>query len=243
MFYKPGVDITNDKQMFNFLKGHFTYWTANSWNRLMSIANNVKLHTLGLSGDWSVAYALLESGEYETINYMLEDWAGEHPGYEVFFNGRGSGYLVLVETATPGSVLPDSIDDFDTYEDYKEYCRETFGSVKANRECLVYYTKLVQDFDRLCDSLRDFCDELSNQCLEHEIMERAVAQFNEDYYSDLEYLEFSDLYVDSDNTVDVAELCSVQALVEAFCRICHAHMTVGYGLVFVEPTRVKIKEK
>ena len=32
MFYKTGVDITNDKQMFNFLKDHFTYPTMNSWN-------------------------------------------------------------------------------------------------------------------------------------------------------------------------------------------------------------------
>ena len=31
MFYKTGVDITNEKQMFNFLKGHTTYYTANSW--------------------------------------------------------------------------------------------------------------------------------------------------------------------------------------------------------------------
>ena len=50
MFYKTGVDITNDKQMFNFLKNHFEYYTCNSWNGLRSVANNVKLYNLDLSG-------------------------------------------------------------------------------------------------------------------------------------------------------------------------------------------------
>ena len=45
-FYKTGIDITNDKQMFNFLKNHFEYWTMNSWNRLSSVANKVKLYDL-----------------------------------------------------------------------------------------------------------------------------------------------------------------------------------------------------
>ena len=83
MFYKTGIDITNDRQMFEFLKNHFEYWTANSWNRLGSIANNVKMYNLKLTGDWSVAYDLLASGEYETINFMIEDWCREHPGYMV----------------------------------------------------------------------------------------------------------------------------------------------------------------
>ena len=43
MFYKTGVDITNDRQMFEFLKGHFEYHTMSSWNRLYSIANDVKM--------------------------------------------------------------------------------------------------------------------------------------------------------------------------------------------------------
>ena len=50
------------------------------------------------------------------------------------------------------------------YEEYKRYCKEYLGcSVKDNRRDLVYYTKLVQDFDKLCDQLRDYCDELSKK--------------------------------------------------------------------------------
>ena len=39
MFLKK-VNNTN-KAMYEFLKGHFEYWTMNSWNGLSSIANKV----------------------------------------------------------------------------------------------------------------------------------------------------------------------------------------------------------
>ena len=74
MFYKKGIDITNDKQMFNFLKDHYTYSTMNSWNGLHSIANNVKIYKLNLSGDCYNALALLQADDYFTINMMIEDW-------------------------------------------------------------------------------------------------------------------------------------------------------------------------
>lgn len=217
MFYKTGVDITNDKQMFNFLNDHFRYWTANSWNRLSSVANNVKLYKLELAGDWCVALSLLEAGEYDTINMWLLDWEREHPGYEVFFNGRRGGYLVLVEKNSHACVLPDDIVDFDNYEDYKENCREVYGSVKANRSSLVYFTKLVQDFDKLCDQLRDYCDELSNLKFEVIEMEKSVDSFNIQYESDLEVMEFQELRCDSEGVVDLSEIIMLQSLTEAFC--------------------------
>lgn len=219
MFYKTGIDITNDRQMFEFLKNHFEYWTMNSWNRLGTIANNVKLHNLKLSGDWCVAYDLLASGEYETVNMMIDDWLQEHPGYSVFFNGRSGGYLILGNAKDHGHILPDSIIDVDTYDEYKEYCREYFGSVKANRSDLRYYTKLVQEFDRLCDQLRDFCDELSRQKFEFIEMEKAVEEFNNRYADDLDYLDFQYLQCSKDGKVDVSEICTVTCLFEAFMKV------------------------
>ena len=174
MFYTKGIDITNDKQMFNFLKNHFEYPTMNSWNRCYSIANKVKLYNLGLSGNWCVALSLLEEGEYESLNWMIQDWEREHPTYEVYFNGRSGGYLVLKDKGYNGHVLPDMIVDNEDYEEYKEWCRDNYGSVKANREDLVYYTKLVQEFDKLCDELRDYCDRLSNLKFEVIEMEKSV---------------------------------------------------------------------
>ena len=218
MFYKPGIDITNDKQMFNFLKNHFEYPTMNSWNRLYSVANNVKLYNLGLSGDWTTVHSLLNNGEYDTINCMAYDWQLEHKDYEVYFNGRSGGYLVLKSTTRNDHVLPDCIVYADTYEDYKEYCRDNYGSVKANRDELVYYTTLVQDFDKLCDELRDYCDELSQLSFEAIEMEKAVERFNYNYEDDLELLGFSPLVCEG-GVVNISDIMTLQCLKEAFYRV------------------------
>ena len=229
MFYVKGVDITNDKQMFNFLKGHFEYPTMNSWNRLYSIANNVKLHRLNLSGDWCTALSHLENGEYDTISYMIDDWRRCHPGYEVYFNGRSGGYLVLKDCCYNGHMLPESILDSETYEDYKEWCRKYCGSVRANRADLIFYTKLVQDFDKLCDELRDYCDELSRLSFEVSEMEKSVERFNEEYYSDLELLGFEQLRCDAEGKVDISEISTLLCLTEAFYRIA-GRADSGYKL-------------
>lgn len=242
MFYKTGVDITNDKQMFNFLKSHFRYWTMNAWNRLESIANNVRLTKLNLTGDWSVAFDLLNSGEYDTVQFYIMEWEREHPGYKVVFNGRSGGYLVLRNAEYYGSILPDEIEESEDYEEYKRYCKEYYGSVKANRSDLVFYTKLVQDFDKLCDSLRDFCNELSRQTFEIIEMQKAVDQFNDCYAADLSFLGFSFLECEEDGSVDIAELFKLQCLGEAFIRVAN-RSDYGYGLEYSDDLKVKFRKK
>jgi hypothetical protein len=190
----------------------------NSWNRTRSIAHNVKLYNLGLEGDWSIALAHLESGEYDTINWMIQDWEREHPGYKVCFNGRSSGYLVLYNKDNYRSVFPETL-DYETYEDYKADMRDWYGSVKANRDELVRFTRLVQDFDKLCDELRNFCDELSQLKFEVVEMEKSVEQFNDKYYDDLELLGFKQLHCDGEGRVDVSEICTFTCLFEAFLRV------------------------
>ena len=71
MFYKKGIDITNAKQMFKFLRGHYMYDTMNSWNGLKSIANNVKIYNLKLDGDAWNALRYLEDDNYFNINMMI----------------------------------------------------------------------------------------------------------------------------------------------------------------------------
>ena len=242
MFYKKYVDITNDKQMFNFLKNHTEYWTMNSWNGLASIANNVKLYNLNLSGDWGVALSLLEAGEYDTLSWLVHDWEEANRGYEVTFNGRSGGYLVLTSRGSNEHVLPQAICDCDTYEEYKEYCKEYYGSVKANRWELVDYTKLVQSFDRLCDQLRDFCDELSKQSFEIVEMQKAVEEFNDCYISDLEYLDFQCLKMDADGCVDISEILRLESLTEAFLRIAR-RADEGYGFEWLEDRRIRLKKQ
>lgn len=228
MFYVKGIDITNDKQMFNFLKDHYQYYTLNSWNGLKSIANNVKVYNLKLSGNCYNALTFLQDDNYDNLNSMIEDWEYEHRGYKVGFNGRSGGYLVLYNADDNRTVLPDEVDYNDDYESYKEMCREYFGSVKAARYKLVEMVKLVQDFDRLCDQLRDYVDALSTQDFAARALERTVDLFNENYYDDLAYLGYSELVVEN-GKVDISEIRQLDCLYEAFCRMANKK-DVGYKL-------------
>lgn len=228
MFYVTGIDISSDKQMFNFLKDHFQYYTMNSWNRLKSIAHNVKIYNLKLSGDHWTALTFLQDDDYFVVNMMIEDWEAEHPGYKVGFNGRSGGYLVLYSDSSNCCVLPEDVDECESYEEYKRYCREYYGSVKANRWGLVRTVKLVQDFDRLCDEIRDYVDDLSNRNFLIEAMKESVERFNEQYSEDLEYLEFEPLAVELDK-VDISEISQVVSLYEAFIRVA-SKRDLGYRI-------------
>ena len=238
MFYKTGVDVTNDKSMFNFIAEHPTYFTMNSWNRTRSIAHNVKLYNLNLEGDWCRALAHLESGEYDTIHFMIEDWEYEHPGYRVCFNGRSNGYLVLSQANCARSAVPADL-DYESYEDYKNDMRDWYGSVKANRRELVDFVRIVQDFDRLCDELRNFVNELSKLKYEVEEMHKIVDQFNDTYADDLELLGFDYLKVNEVGEVDIAEVYTLQCLAEAFHRLAD-RKDVGYRLAYDGFTKVKL---
>jgi hypothetical protein len=231
MFYKKGIDITNDKQMFNFLKDHYTYSTMNSWNGLHSIANNVKIYNLKLSGDCWTALQFLQEDDYFIINMLIEDWEADHKGYSVGFNGRSGGYLVLYNNDNSRSILPDEIDESEDYEEYKRWCKDYCGSVKANRSDLVFYTKLVQDFDKLCDDLRDYCDELSNKNFAVEEMKKSVEMFNDVYSYDLCYLNICNLDCDDDGHVDCSQISVLSCLLEAFCHLAKRPNS-GYRLKY-----------
>jgi hypothetical protein len=194
----------------------------------MSIANNVKVYKLNLSGDCYNALTFLQDDDYFTVNMMIEDWEVEHRGYKVGFNGRSGGYLVLYNADNNRTVLPDEVDCNDDYEGYKEMCREYFGSVKAARYKLVEMVKLVQDFDRLCDQLREYANELSTQDFAARALERTVDLFNENYYDDLAYLGYSELVVE-DGKVDISEIRQLDCLYETFCRLANKK-DVGYKL-------------
>jgi hypothetical protein len=191
----------------------------NSWNGEYSIANNVKVYKLNLSGDHWTALNLLNNGEYDTLNWMIKDWEREHPGYVVGFNGRSGGYLVLYNDNNNGDVLPCSITDNDDYSQYKEWCKYYGYTVKENRFELQMFTKLVRDFDRLCDELRAYVDNLSNLKFEKVEMDKAVEDFNNNYEDDLIYLGFDVLYCDAEGKVDCSEIRELQSLFEAFLRL------------------------
>lgn len=226
MFYQKGVDISNTKSMFNFLNNHFTYDTLNSWNGLRSIANNVKVYNLKLEGDEWTALAFLEDDEYFTINEMIRDWEITHRGYSVGFNGRSGGYLVLYNDNNNCNVIPDRLYGYDSYEDFKEDYKY-YGTMKDAKYELREYTKLVQDFDKLCDQLRDYVNTLSKLDFMVSKIHDRLDDFNYDYKDDMNYVGVEQPKLKAIDTTTTNETCLItidpemrqyRALMECFIK-------------------------
>ena len=218
MFYKTGVDVTKDKEMWQFLHDHFTYSTLNSWNGLYSVANKVKIYSLGLEGDCWTALKFLEEEEYATVNQMIEDWEYDHKGYKVGFNGRSSGYLVLYNERDMKNVLDDYVTEFDDYGSFKEAVKAEGERVLDWHGNLVAMTKLVRDFDKLCDDIRDYVNDLSKMSFSGEAMNSAVSDFNCCYSKDLSLLGLKPLEV-KDGKVDVSGISVLKSLTDAFADL------------------------
>lgn len=205
LFYTKGVDKCNAKSMWNFLKHHYTYSTLNSWNNLQSVANNVKVYNLELDGDSWNALRFLEEDEYFEVNCMLEDFHYDHKEYDIGFNGRSGGYLVLYNHNNSCNVLPDYITTCDTYEEFKEYAKNYYGSVKNALYSLRNYTELVQDFDKLCDDIRDLVNYYSTRSFTADLLFNKVELFNDTYYNDLKQLGLDQLIIE-DNRINISQL-------------------------------------
>lgn len=186
MFYKS-VDKHNNKEMFNFLHDHNEYFTMNSWNGLMSIANNVKLYNLHLRNDWSDALKALEEDEYFRVNETIKDFEEEHD-VRVSFNGSNSGHLVMFSNSNNGHVFQHlNPSDYDSYEDFKEDVIYEEGSLKNFSHTLKERVELVQAFDKLCDELVKLVDIITDEYLErqsrlHDIT--VTRRFTEYHYKD-----------------------------------------------------------
>ena len=98
--FSKEVDMRSRRSMTEFLVKHFRYNTMNSWNQSTSYANNIKIYNLGLNKEQEEKlYAMLDTTDFYTyINEMLSDFSAEHNHlWQVGFNGRSSGYLVLYQ--------------------------------------------------------------------------------------------------------------------------------------------------
>lgn len=149
MYYQKGLHIGrgHEREMFDFLKNHFRYYTLNSWNRLKSIANEVKVYRLGLPYDSGAMLDALYITDYEPINQAIYRWEKDHPGYRVGFNGRSDGYIVLYNDDNNGDAA-----DLDSYDDYEEMKR--WYAISDINYILRQKIAVVREFDKLCDELR-----------------------------------------------------------------------------------------
>jgi hypothetical protein len=210
--------------MFEFLRGHYMYDTMNSWNGLKSIANNVKIYNLGLDGDYWNALRYLEDDEYFNVNMMIEDWEAGHPDYKVGFNGRSGGYLVLYSKHNNRNVLPDEIIDYDNYEEFKDNLKEYWGGVKYFMNDLRFYTKLVQDFDKLCDEIRNYVNELSLRSFTDDKIEVLLDDFAYEYGTDMDSLgiNYPDVEESTDEQISVeidSKMRNLKSLMDCFFNI------------------------
>ena len=198
------VDTRARDAMVAFLRGHFRYWTMNTWNRSSSYANCVKIHTLGLTPEQMArAWELLDVAEvYDTIQAMLSQWAVERGWqWQVYFNGRSSGYLVLYQGGLDyrngrtarcdgcGKLTWHTRDTPCT----TEQCEGTLRFLPEPRPQVVTYpgrgtdesadfegwdlavlrdrVRLVQDFDSLCDNAVAV---FADFCDNYEVVDREV---------------------------------------------------------------------
>ena len=223
MFYVKGVDICNTKSMWNFLKEHFTYSTINSWNRLESVANNVKLYKLNLEGDWTVVHRyLIDAADSGGLQMLIDDEIREfdeshYPFYRAGFNGRSCGYLVLYDCEDYGSVLPECVTSYVSYEEFKEDVKSGWNNYNVsdfNRE-LRDAVELVRDFDRLCDRIRDIVNEYSKRSFDIDKLEDSITRFDNEYCSDLQKLNLKGPELDGDK-VKLNDIANYNAFMHCF---------------------------
>lgn len=154
-FYYKKVNKNSRKEMVDFLANHFRYFTINSRNRSTSYANNIKIYNLGIEDRnledkaCDILYSDIDTIEfYMNLNFLIEDFTCEY-GYDVSFNGRNSGYLVLYQRdydkngnlrTFPGRSMDDN--------DPKYFNDWSIDKLKER-------TKLIQAFDKLCDNMQD----------------------------------------------------------------------------------------
>ena len=157
--FRKKINTGRKQELKEFLLSHFRYHTGNSWNNSTSYANCVKVHHLPLTREQlDKAFDLTGLEEtYENINDLIREWAIERNWrWQVGFNGRSSGYLVMYqgEKKEDGRHIcwPYRSIDSDPDYDFNGWQLEDFKD----------RVKLVASFDLLCDKILtafvDLCD-------------------------------------------------------------------------------------
>lgn len=175
-YFSKQIDTDDRPAMAEFIANHFRYYTINSWNRLTSYANNVKIHNLGLtSKQASRAYDLLldvnidMSLFWDSVHDIIQDFLHE-TGCTIAFNGRSDGYMVLYATEMKNErrvTLSRGIGGYDIEEllDPDEWPMDDLRDEVA----------LVRAFDRVCDDVRDLLIHvLENGRVETEVETKVV---------------------------------------------------------------------
>jgi len=124
--YSKKVDRRSRTAMTDFLRNHYRYNTMNSWNQSTSYAHNMKIDRLGLGSEIvNKLFDLIQTNEfYWRLDDLKREFGEAHNHqWQVGFNGRSGGYLVLYQ----GEITPSG---------YKSYCsacgQKNYKSVKES---------------------------------------------------------------------------------------------------------------
>ena len=133
------VDLENEEAVFKYLKEHPLYWLMNSWNRLQTFAQNIKIYNLNV--DKEVEDKLYELLDVESldIKFAYEDGVND-------FEEENPGYIILAPNENRSNFcdMVDTINNYDTLDELKEdYDFEAFKDL----------AKTVMNFDRACDDI------------------------------------------------------------------------------------------
>lgn len=155
-YFSKQIDTGSRQAMAEFIADHFRYYTMNSWNRVTSYANNVKIHNLGLTSEQaSRAYDLLLDTDidmslfWDGVHDIIQDFLHE-TGCTVGFNGRSDGYMVLYATEIRNGrrvTLSRGVGGYDV--------EELLDPDGWSMDDLEREVELVRAFDRVCDDVRD----------------------------------------------------------------------------------------
>jgi hypothetical protein len=130
------------KEMLEFLQKHFRYDIMSSWNGVTSYAARVKLHDGWVPYELQeTAYALLEMREpYDDIEFAhFAEFAENHPGYELGFNGSMGGYIVLFRKDSCESIRVDEDDDYGTVKEMYDLVKDFDACVEKCKATFLYY--------------------------------------------------------------------------------------------------------
>ena len=156
------VDLKNDEAVFEYLKKHPRYFLMNSWNRLKTFAQNIKIYNLGVDREVSDKLFDLLDVDSPDVKFIFEDnievFNKENPGYTIYTNGRSGGYLILASSQNDRrklSNMADAVNNYDTLDDLKEdYDFEEFRTL----------AETIMNFDRACDNIIQAVVSLAENC-------------------------------------------------------------------------------
>lgn len=93
------LNLDDDNAVFQYLKEHPLYWLMNSWNRLRTFSNNIKIYNLDVDGDTEDKLFELLDIDSPDVKFIFDDgisyFEEENPGYTIYTNGRSGGYIIL----------------------------------------------------------------------------------------------------------------------------------------------------